>query len=126
MDARTRIVVMADRYGHQGDLFEAPAPAHAGPPADGALQWIHIPPKAPPIFQHTKESIREVMLALIAELRGAGSMPWDEADFRYNVGNFGMCATWFAQEEIAEVVEIFEGELARLGGAPAPDGSTDR
>ncbi|WP_338426423.1 hypothetical protein [Sphingopyxis kveilinensis] len=111
---------MGDRYGHQGDLFDASVPAEAEPPTESELQWFHFPPKSPPIFQHTKESIRELMLATIAELRATDVMPWDAADYRYHIGNFRMCATWFQHDEIAETVRALEEELDRLGRAPAP------
>jgi hypothetical protein len=111
---------MGDRYGHQGDLFDTPAAAEAEPPAEGELQWFHFPPKSPPIFQHTQESIRELMLATIAELRAADVMPWDAADYLYHTGNFRMCATWFQPDEIAETVQELEEQLDRLGRFPAP------
>lgn len=83
----------------QGALFEEPAPP---PPKPG----------------HTPESIRALMLGLLAKIRAAEKIPWSETKLRSHTAMFPYMAEWLPDAEGEQLLMEFRAELVRLGAPP--------
>ncbi len=82
--------------GPQGDLF--------GPP--------------PPVSYAPKpEKVRQMMLAMLAEIKGAEECPWNEYKLGLNKVIFPQMANWLPEEEAAVLRREFAAEVARLEAA---------
>ena len=60
------------------------------------------------------ESVRERMLAMLAELRASDRMPWPERKVLVNQVIFPQMAHWLSDEEASQVCFQFAQELERL------------
>lgn len=60
------------------------------------------------------DKIRAKLLKLLAELRAAESMPWDERALRLNRTVFPQMTNWLPEEEAAQLRFEFAAELERL------------
>ncbi len=63
------------------------------------------------------EEVRAEMLALLAELRAAKTMPWTEDDVGFYQVVFPQMSNWLPKEEAAQLCFEFEAEMARLKAA---------
>ncbi len=82
--------------GQQGDLF--------GPPPR-----MSYAPKP--------EKVRQKLLAMLAELRGAEECPWSEKELGLNKVIFPQMANWLPEDEAAQLRLEFRAEVARLEAA---------
>jgi hypothetical protein len=73
------------------------------------------PAYEPPKPVHTKESIRELLTGLIAELRAADSLPWDARTLRAHRAMAPYMAEWLKDGEGDRLLAEFRAELERLG-----------
>lgn len=69
------------------------------------------PPRAQPL---TAADVREQMLALIATLREADEIPFEDAVMRKHVAMFPIMAQWLEPEDGEQLVFQFEAEVERL------------
>lgn len=94
----------ADMFGHtppQGALFDEPM-------------------AVPKVEPHTPDSIRELMLNLIAEARAASSTPWTLRKTRSHMVMFPYMAEWLPKEEGEQLLLEFREEMRRLGHSEPP------
>lgn len=71
-------------------------------------------PPEPPRAPLTAEDVREKMLAIVAVLREARTMPFEPQELRSHKAMFPIMAQWLSIAEGSELVEVFEAELLRL------------
>ena len=62
----------------------------------------------------TAEDVRSEMLALIARLREADTVPFEPAEMTKHIAMFPIMAQWLAPEEGEQLVFQFEAEVERL------------
>lgn len=67
---------------------------------------------------YTKESIREMLTGLIAELKDCDTLPWDAKALRENRAMAPYMAEWLKNGEGDRLLAEFRGELVRLGEEP--------
>jgi hypothetical protein len=79
--------------GAQGDLF--------GPPPR-----VSYAPKP--------EKVRQKLLAMLEQIRGAEECPWSEKELSFNKLVFPQMTNWLPEDEAAQLRLAFEAELARL------------
>lgn len=92
------MALQSDLFGREASQGELFAPSNA-------------PPQIVPV---TPESVREKMLAMIAQLRAAERMPWPERKVRINEVIFPQMANWLPREEGEQLYFEFRQELARI------------
>ena len=93
-----------DMFGHkpaQGGLFEAPVAVS-------------------PVRAHTPDSIRAMMLSLLAEARAASATPWTLRQTRTHMVMFPYMAEWLPREEGEQLLLEFRDEMHRLGHDEPP------
>ena len=89
---------MKDMFGHvpqRGELFEAARPIS-------------------PLVQHTPETIRAKMLAILGEARAADTMPWTPRLIRSHTAMFPYMAEWLEEREAKQFLLDFKAEMDRL------------
>jgi hypothetical protein len=94
---------MDDLFGHtpqQKDMFE---PAEA--------------PRLSPPIKHTPDTIRAEMHRLLAEVRGAPSVPWPPRELQSHRAMFPYMAEWLKGGEGDQLLLEFRTELQRLGAS---------
>ena len=94
---------MDDLFGHvpqKGDLLDAPAAAQA--PVS----------KGPPV--QTPDTVRVIMLDLLAEARAATVIPWNAFDLRYHTAMYPYYAEWLKGGEGDRLMAEFKAEMDRL------------
>lgn len=97
----------------QPDMF-----GHA--PAQGGLFEESLPIE-PVRRGHTPESIRALMLDLLAAARSAERTPWPLRQTRTHMVMFPYMAEWLPDEEGQQLLLEFRSEMSRLGhDAPPP------
>ena len=69
------------------------------------------PPRARPL---TAADVREQMLTIIATLREADEIPYNEAAMRKHIAMFPIMAQWLEPEDGDQLVFQFEAEVQRL------------
>lgn len=89
---------MAIRDSRQNLLIPEPAPAREPGDTDRAPR------------------VRAKLAAILAEIEGAASMPWDESDRAFYRLVVPQMTNWLPPEEAAEVKQRFVAALARLDG----------
>lgn len=62
----------------------------------------------------TADDVREAMIGLIAALRNADTVPFDEREFAKHVAMFPIMAQWLPDDEGKQLVFEFEREVERL------------
>ena len=72
---------------------------------------------APGVFVADPEVVRRKLLAALAELRSAASMPWDARRTLYWRTVFPQMTNWLPDEEAAQLRFEFETEIRRLDAA---------
>ncbi len=82
--------------GPQGDLF--------GPPPR-----MSYAPKP--------EKVRQKLLAMLAEIRGAAECPWSEQELGLNKVIFPQMTNWLPEDEAVQLRLEFRAEVARLEAA---------
>lgn len=86
----------------QGDLF-----GHEGPdPSDENFET--------PEYHADPEEVREELNGILAEMRAAEAMPWDEKRVALYRTVFPQMTNWLPAEEGAQLRFAFEAELERL------------
>ena len=92
---------MDDLFGHvpqQSDMFAAAdAPVSRGP------------------IKHTPDTIRVLMLCLLAEARAASTVPWAPRELHSHRAMFPYMAEWLKGGEGDQLLLEFRAELNRLG-----------
>jgi hypothetical protein len=63
------------------------------------------------------DKIRRELHALLAEMRAARSMPWDERTLRLHQTVFPQMTNWLPEDEAAQLRREFETALERLKAA---------
>ncbi len=63
------------------------------------------------------EKVRAKLHKLLAEMRAAGSMPWDDRTLRLHQTVFPQMTDWLPDEEAAQLRFAFATELERLKAA---------
>lgn len=71
-------------------------------------------PKISKPIQHTPESIRALMLGLLAKARSAETMPWTPREVRSHTAMFPYMAEWLPKEEGEQLLFEFRTEIERL------------
>lgn len=89
----------------QSDLFGRT------PPQGELFSAANAPPRVAPV---TPESVREKMLAMLAQLRAAEHMPWPERKVRINEVVFPQMANWLPDDEADQLRFQFAREIERL------------
>lgn len=69
---------------------------------------------------HTKESIRALMLELLATARSAETSPWPPRKVRSHMVMFPYMAEWLPAEEGRQLLLEFREEMRRLGHDEPP------
>lgn len=64
--------------------------------------------------QHTPESIRDRMLAILDEARTARTMPWSPRLLRSHTAMFPYMAEWLEEQEGKQLLLDFKAEMDRL------------
>lgn len=100
---------MTDETPRQTEMFAEEAPRQTF--------MFDEPAYEPPEPVHTKESIRELLTGLIAELRAAETMPWDARTLRGHTAMAPYMAEWLKDGEGDQLLADFRAELARLESA---------
>ena len=93
--------MMDDLFGHvpqQNDLF---APAEA--------------PRISAPIKHTPDTIRVLMLGLLAQARAATTVPWNARELHSHRAMFPYMAEWLKGGEGDQLLLEFRAELDRLG-----------
>jgi hypothetical protein len=72
-----------------------------------------------PAIQHTSETIRDKMLAILGEARTADTMPWTPRVLRSHTAMFPYMAEWLEEQEGKQLLLDFKAELDRLGAPTA-------
>ena len=92
---------MDDLFGHvpqQSEMFVDPdAPVSRGP------------------IKHTPDTIRVLMLGLLAEARAASTVPWAPRELHSHRAMFPYMAEWLKGGEGDQLLLEFRAELNRLG-----------
>lgn len=100
------------------DLPSAGAPASAPVVDPGEPQpyysemfgWIVPPPRG----GHTPDTIRPLMLDLLAQARAAQEIPWTPRKLRSHTANFPYMAEWLKGGEGDRLMAEFKAEMDRL------------
>lgn len=88
-------------------MYDAPAQAELF-----AAEEMHR--TYPAVFRADPEKVRAQLLAMLAELRTAATMPWHGNDLRCNRTIFPQMTNWLPEEEATRLKAEFETALARL------------
>jgi hypothetical protein len=89
----------------QGDLF-----GHEGPdPSDENFET--------PEYHADPDEVREELHGILAEMRAAEAMPWDEKRAALYCTIFPQMTNWLPEEEGSQLRFQFEEEMARLKAA---------
>jgi hypothetical protein len=89
----------------QGDLF-----GHQGPdPSDENFET--------PEYHADPDEVRKELHGILAEMRAAEAMPWDEKRTALYRTIFPQMTNWLPEEEGAQLRFAFEAELERLKAA---------
>ena len=95
--------MMDDLFGHvpqQRDMFaSSDAPRVSAP------------------IKHTPDTIRVLMLGLLAEVRAASTVPWPARELQSHRAMFPYMAEWLKGGEGDQLLMEFRAELDRLGAA---------
>lgn len=62
----------------------------------------------------TADDVRGTMIELIAALRNADTIPFDERDFAKHIAMFPIMAQWLPDDEGQQLVFEFERQVERL------------
>ena len=73
-------------------------------------------PSAPVVYRADAEKVRVELLKILAEARGAESMPWDRKQRAYYATVFPQMTNWLPDTEAAQLKLAFVTELERLEG----------
>ena len=107
-------------FGHtpaQAEMFGAPAPAAERKPIySEKYGWIEPPPPG----GHTRDTIRDKMLRIIAQARAADTAPWPIRQVRSHMVMFPYMAEWLPKEEGEQLMLEFMAEMRRLGHEEPP------
>ena len=72
---------------------------------------------APGVFGADPDEVRAELLAVLAELRAAQSIPWDARRTLYWRTVFPQMTNWLPEEEAARLRFEFDAEISRLEAA---------
>ena len=87
-------------------------------PQKGELELPDEPVITSAPRQHTAETIRAEMLALLAEARAATAIPWTPRDLRSHTAAYPYMAEWLKNGEGDGLMAEFKAEMDRLGAPP--------
>jgi hypothetical protein len=77
----------------------------------------HAEPTAGAAYQADPDKVRAKLTRLIAEMRAAVTLPWDEPKLDYYRTVVPQMSLWLPEDEAAQIRLDFEAEIARLGAA---------
>ncbi|QCI65140.1 hypothetical protein [Phreatobacter stygius] len=72
-------------------------------------------PVAPTSYRADPDRVRRRLERILAELKAAGSMPWDTEKRRYHQTVVPQMTLWLPEGEAAQFRLVFDTEMARLG-----------
>jgi hypothetical protein len=71
-------------------------------------------PSSPTTYKADPERVRRRLERILAELKAAGSMPWDTEKRRYHETVVPQMTLWLTESEAAQFRLEFDAEMARL------------
>ena len=80
----------------------------------GEVQQPEKAPAAQPRKPLTSDDVRAQMIALIAALREADTVPFEPAEFSKHIAMFPIMAQWLPDDEGTQLCFEFEQEVERL------------
>jgi hypothetical protein len=109
---------MDDLFGHVPQNGELPITKPMAQPAydPNALRPDHVDPDLPPVPRnHTKETIRARMLAILNKAKAAKTMPFTPEQIQSHTGLYPYMAEWLSADgEGARLQAEFDAEMVRL------------
>src|SRR5438045_3095681 len=75
------------------------------------------PEEAPPAYRPDPDKVRARLLRILAEARGASTLPWEPTRVSLYRTIFPQMTLWLPNEEGAQLRFEFEAQLARLEAA---------